>query len=116
VSDQGIACGLQKEPKRKGVLRMNTVKLYQVTTTKAHEMSERGVSYSLYPWSGNNRDYEGSDDGGKDYILPDGFLVSDSSSGERQIYNAKGEYCGITNKSNSPCLLTSDGDIVLKMA
>ena len=95
---------------------MNTVKLYRVTTTKIHQISEQGVSYSLYPWSGNNRDYEGSDDGGKDFVLPDGFQVSDSTTGERQIYDAKGEPCGITNKSNYPCLLTSDGDIVLKTA
>ena len=95
---------------------MNTVKLYQVTTTKTHQTSEKEVSYSLYPWIGNNRDYEGTDDGGKDYVLPDGFEVSDTTTGERQIFDAKGEYCGITNKHNSPCLLTSDGDIVLKTA
>lgn len=113
---RGIACRSHRGPERKGVLIMNTVKLYQVTTTNAHQVSDQGVSYSLYPWSGDNRDYSGSDDGGKDYILPDGFEVLDSTTGERQIHDAKGESCGITNKSNRPCLLTSDGDIMLKIA
>ena len=86
---------------------MNTVKLYKITRTKCYQMSEQRTGYSLYPWGNNTADYEGYDDDGKDYILPDGFDVAESQFGDLQIYDQDDKYCTIIKKFNSPCLVTS---------
>ena len=90
------------------------IKLFKITTTNAYQMVEQGEGYSLSPWSGDNKDYQGYDDGGRDYTLPEGYGVAESREGECRIYNARGEYCLLGKKSNNPCLITSDGEIILK--
>jgi len=92
---------------------LNTVTLYKIKQTKAFQMSEQGEGYSLELYSSNSTYYEGEDDGGKEYILPEGYYVAEAMIGEPQIYNAKGEYCQIIKKFNSPCLVTSEGEIML---
>ena len=93
--------------------KLNTVTLYKITQTIAFQMSEQGEGYSLEPYSSNSTYYEGEDDGGKDYILPEGYTVAEAMMGETQIYNSKGEHCQIIKKFNSPCLITSEGEIML---
>lgn len=92
----------------------NTVKIYNVTITQAYMMSEQGTGFSLNPWGKNTMYYSGYDDGGKDYILPDGYELAESNSGEMHIYNAEGEYCTLVNKFDCPILMTSNEEIMLK--
>lgn len=94
----------------------NTVKLYKINQTKAYQMSEQGEGYSLEPYFSGSNHYEGYDDGGKDYILPEGYEVGESTMDELQIYSDKGEYCQIIKKFNSPCLIMSEGEIMLAKA
>lgn len=71
---------------------MKTVKLYKITCTKAFVASaELGSGFSLTPWGNDTEYYEGYDDGGKDYILPDGYEVAKSNGGTMEIY--KGDVC-----------------------
>lgn len=60
------------------------VKIYTVTVTRAPMAScECGKFLSLAPWSGNSMDYEGYDDGGTTYTLPDGYTVGVSDDGQK---------------------------------
>jgi hypothetical protein len=77
-----------------------TITIYQVT------MPEQGSLPSLEPWGGNTLGYEGWDDGGKTYILPDGWHAAKDGFGIRHIY---------ANASNFPAELTNgpDGTVLL---
>ena len=92
---------------------MNTVKIYKITITKAYIMKEQGERFSLIPWNGNNKDYEGYDDGGKDYTLPEGYEVAKSASESLEVYNKNGGYCKLFKKFSSPAIL-DDEEIILK--
>jgi len=97
---------------------MGIVELYKVTVTKSYMMSEQRAGYDLNPWSGNNRDYEGYDDGGREYILPDGFEVSKSTHGQLFIYRGN-DHCEISVHYTSGLPMILCGDIisaVLKLA
>ena len=69
---------------------MTKIKIYKITCTRAVMMDEQGEGYSLYPWGDDTCSYEGYDDGGKMYVLPDGYEVVRSQYGEKCIYNARG--------------------------
>lgn len=92
---------------------MNTAKIYKITITKAYMMSEQGEGYSLRPWGNNTDYYEGYDDGGKYYELPEGYEVAECVTGDLQIYDTSNQYCTITKKFNSPCL---NNTVMLKLA
>lgn len=95
----------------------NTVTLYKVTCTKGYQMSEQGENFSLSPWSNNTSYYEGYDDGGKEYILPEGYEVDEGNDEQLHIYDSNGSYCVLSKKFNSPCILSNNGEeIMLKQA
>lgn len=84
----------------------NTVKIYLVTCAKAYSMSEQGSGFSLHPWGSNTDYYEGYDDGGKEYILPEGFRVGMSVGEGLQIYREQ-ECCSlVTHSSGRPQIVT----------
>lgn len=97
---------------------MKTVKLYKVTCTKAYMMSEQGCGYSLIPWGSDTSYYEGYDDGGKEYALPDGYKIGESDAGDLAIYDADNKHCDIvTHKSGFPQIVgLSDDCPVLRLA
>ena len=67
---------------------MHTVTIYKVTCTKGYVASvDCGTRYSLLPWGSNTIEYEGYDDGGKDYVLPDDCEVSGDVTGMPHIYH-----------------------------
>ncbi len=87
----------------------NLVRLYKVTCTKAFVASmEQGTRFSLLPWSGNNAEYEGYDDGGANYILPDGYSVSNDNYDVPHIYDAKDNYCALVVVNGNPAIVTGD--------
>lgn len=70
---------------------MTTTKIYHNTCTKAYMMSEQGSGFSLRPFGNNTEYYEGFDDGGVDYVLPNGFAIAESCCpGTFEIY--QGDY------------------------
>ena len=92
---------------------MAEIKIYKITRTKTYMMDELGEGYSLEPWGSNTDQYEGYDDGGKIYMLPDGYKVAESNAGDMHIYNAGGNYCPLTSKFTSPAIV--DGDKVIML-
>jgi hypothetical protein len=94
---------------------MSTVKIYKVTITKGYMMREQGEGFSLNPWNGNNVDYEGFDDGGKEYILPEGYEIATGNDEQQHIYDANGNYCELVKYNNCPAIITdSQYPLILK--
>jgi len=93
---------------------MSTV-LYKTNQTKAYRMDEQGEGFSLTPYSSNSPYYEGHDDGGKDYILPDGYSVGTLADNEPAIFDDNNNYCILSIKFGNPILL-SDKSAMLKKA
>lgn len=96
--------------------KMAKVKIYRVEVEKAYMAEEQGFGFSLSPWGENTQEYEGSDDGGKDYILPSGFEVAESNFGSMEIYDEKGNHCPLTKYYDSPAIAADDGPVALKLA
>ena len=74
---------------------METVTLYKVVCLKGYQMAEQGEGFSLEPWGEDTEYYEGEDDGGKEYLLPDGYTLSETKYGERAIFDSDMSYCHI---------------------
>ena len=88
---------------------MKIVKIYKTKCTKAHMMSEQGEGYSLSPWGINTLEYEGDDDGGREYQLPPGFEIAEmGKSGERGIFRGAQHYHIRVHSSGHPQLVGSD--------
>lgn len=87
---------------------MTAVLIYKSECTKAYSMSEQGEGYSLRPWSnGDSGYYEGDDDGGLWYTLPDGYSIGETVSGEKAIFDANDKHCEIVmHRSGRPQLVS----------
>lgn len=48
---------------------------------------EQGTGFSLRPWGENTNQYTGSDDGGKEYYLPEGYELAETQDGEKEIFH-----------------------------
>lgn len=94
---------------------MQTVKLFKVTCTKAYEISGQGTRFSLAPWGKDTFYYEGYDDGGADYILPEGYTVAETVCGDLSIYDKRNWHCPICSAKNTPFIYDDFGnEIYLK--
>jgi len=91
---------------------MKTVKLYKISRTDVYIASlELGLGYSLKPWGSNTLHYQGYDDGGKNYVLPEGYEISKLSVSGFGIF--KGDsYCDIiVHSSGLPQLVSNSLDM-----
>jgi len=88
---------------------MNTVLLYKVTITKGYMMGECGTVYSTVPCGKNTKYYEGFDDGGEIYILPDGYELCETEYGNLEFYRK----CKQTGKYIHVALITDNNTPVL---
>lgn len=79
---------------------MNTVTIYQVSVTSGYMASECGTRYSLTPWGSDTEYYTGRDDGGREYVLPDGYTVAKTRLGDEAIYDMEDNECEITTHSS----------------
>ena len=99
---------------------MNTVKIYGITCYQAPQMYATGERVSLAPWGKNVPGYQGEDDGGTDYILPEGYHVAEDNSGTKRIYPVGENFpCELLrNKDGIPTItaVTYPGYITLKKA
>jgi len=91
---------------------MSIVKIYKVTITKGYQISEQGTNFSLTPWR-SNIDYEGFDDGGSDYKLPEGFEVGETIDEALAIYKGN-DYYSLTKFYNNPMITNGFDTIILK--
>ena len=51
------------------------VTIYTITCYSAENPEEEGTSCSLLPWDGRIPGRSGQDDGGREYVLPDGYSL-----------------------------------------
>jgi hypothetical protein len=90
----------------------DTVKIYTVTTRKAYRMDEQGTRYTLRPWGKNTEYYEGYDDGGKDYTLPEGIHVDQNIADELMLWDAQGRHHELVDGSRGPAIMDASGKII----
>ncbi len=87
------------------------IKIYKITITKAYVASlELGTRFSLSPWS-DNIDYEGFDDDGRDYVLPEGYDIGKDSDNQLHIYDSKGSYCELVKRYGNPAISVADNPL-----
>ena len=58
-------------------------------------MDEQGKGLSLHPWGRNTAYYEGSDDGGTVYELPEGYELAETRGHDLGIFDPDGRYCDL---------------------
>jgi hypothetical protein len=63
-----------------------TVTIYKIAVLEAYMMSEQGTCFSLRPWGQNTDYYKGDDDGGREYVLPDGYELAETVDGIPAIF------------------------------
>jgi len=96
---------------------MKPVRLYKTTCTKAYQISEQGVGFSLSPFGKNTDVIEGFDDGGKLYVLPDGVDVCEMSVPGDIGFFGGDTHLELISKFGRPALVNADGtEIILKDA
>lgn len=88
---------------------MTTATIYKITCTKAYMMAEQGTRYSLQPWGCNTPHYNGTDDGGSEYVLPSGYHAAETTCGETMIFDPTGRACEIIMHPSGRPQLVSGG-------
>jgi len=85
---------------------MNTVRIYKLTTINRyykHKNESAGKvlqeRYSFKSWQENGH-LEGYDDGGQEYILPDGYYLSTDRFEDKVIRNKDGKIRSLRRKNN----------------
>lgn len=68
------------------------IKIYKVACTKGYQLAECQSNFSLSPWGNNTVYYEGHDDGGMFYDLPEGFELGETEDGTSAIYRGTEHY------------------------
>lgn len=90
--------------------------VYRIHCTRAYRMDEQGSRYALAPWGRDTEYYEGSDDGGVIYRLPDGYTVGLISGGyEVAVWDDHGKNCSLTGKT-APHLQSLSRSVALQTA
>ena len=93
---------------------MTTVTIYKVTITKAYVASmEFGTHFSLSPWGNDTDHYEGHDDGGRQYKMPEGFKVVESKGGSLEFYGPDEDHYALSTAGNHPMITNGHQDIHL---
>lgn len=89
---------------------MKTVKIYKNTCTQGVMIGREGDGFSLYPWGQDTSAIKGYDDGGKDYVLPDGYELAEFANQQGKMGIFKGDcYCDIhIHTSGHPQLVCGD--------
>ena len=96
---------------------MQTVTIYKVTITKAYVASmELGTHFSLAPWGNNTAHYEGYDNGGKAYELPQGFNIAESNGETLEFYGPDGDHYALATVGNHPMITNGHREIHLHQA
>jgi hypothetical protein len=97
---------------KKYVNKCQQIKIYKITCTKGYQASECGTSFSLRPWGKDTAYYEGHDDGGVMYDLPEGFELAETIDDTPAIYKGN-EHYDLTSYFKSPMITNGDETIVL---
>ncbi len=91
---------------------MNTAIIYRI-------VNMRGIFFSLNELQPNESGmYDGTDNGGKEYSLPEGFEVAKSREGSREFYDRDCQHYEVVRSQNGkyPVLSGYKGVFPLKQA
>ncbi|HCR43456.1 MAG TPA: hypothetical protein DIV41_02630 [Ruminococcaceae bacterium] len=81
-----------------------TVTIYKLICTAAPDHSLEGESCSLAPWA--ERDgCSGYDDGGREYVLPEGYAPGKDENGRAAIADVSGRKCGLILHNGCPIVV-----------
>lgn len=91
----------------------STVTIYRITLTKSPMGEQPAENYSLSPWGHNSAIFQGHDDGGRAYRLPEGYAVGDDGFGETVIWDPRGYPCtlGTEEGAGRPQLVSERGAV-----
>ncbi len=97
-------------------MERQVIKLYKIRCDKAFSIWEQEEGFSLYPSPKDTEYYEGTDDDGKNYVLPYGYHISKGSDEQLHICNSDGDYCSIAvHASGCPQLVSGSRCLKLLM-
>ena len=80
------------------------VTVYRITCFSAPEPGREGESCSLLPFR-EEPGLSGRDDGGRDYVLPEGYGAGIGPGGAPSVYSAEGALCEIMLHNGAPLLI-----------
>ncbi|HCW80850.1 MAG TPA: hypothetical protein DG942_07095 [Ruminococcaceae bacterium] len=83
------------------------VTVYKIKCYAALEPSKEGDSCSLLPWDDSDPGVRGEDDGGREYVLPEGYTQGSSESGSPAIFGESGNRCDLLLHNGCPLLIDS---------
>ena len=88
---------------------MTTVTIYKNTCTQGVMMSEQGTGFSLTEWGSDTDMIKGFDDGGQNYVLPDGYTLGAIWGGLSAVFDTNDNYCELVMHScGRPQLVSGD--------
>ena len=82
------------------------VTIYKIHCFTAPEPGQEGESCSLLPWR-NQPGLRGSDDGGRDYVLPEPYRTGTMEDGKPVVITDGGEPCSLMFHNERPLLIDS---------
>lgn len=81
------------------------VTIYRICRYSAPEPEMEGESCSLVPW---REESGGTDDGGRDYVLPEGYAMRGAEDGEPAVFSASGTRCSLMLHNGCPLLIDEE--------
>ena len=81
------------------------VTIYTITCYSAENPDEEGTSCSLYPWDGRIPGRSGQDDGGREYVLPDGYTLGAEEDNLAPTVLGKQGPCALLLHDGRPLLI-----------
>lgn len=83
------------------------VTVYKLKCYAALSPSQEGESCSLLPWDDSDPGMRGEDDGGREYVLPEGYTQSTSKDYVPEIFGPEGNRCELVLHNDCPLLIDS---------
>lgn len=84
------------------------VTIYRINCYASLDPSRVGESCSFLPWDGADSGSRGSDDGGRDYILPANYTKGRAADGSPAVFGEKGNLCELMMHNGCPMLIDSE--------
>lgn len=81
--------------------------IYKIRCYAALDPTQEGESCSLMPWN-EAPGCRGNDDGGKEYVLPEGYTHGENENGIPVLLNKDGKPCGLILHNDCPMLVDSE--------
>lgn len=85
-----------------------TVRIYKITCYDSLNSKQSEESCSLLPWGGDMYGRRGQDDGGTDYVLPEGYSMKADESGAPALFGGGGLRCDLILHNGQPILVDSE--------